>query len=31
MKGVSDDRAGLLIIKQEGILEILDDAADIGH
>jgi ABC-type multidrug transport system ATPase subunit len=26
MKGVSDDRAGLLIIKQEGILEILDDA-----
>jgi len=26
-QGVSDDRAGLLIIKQEGILEILHDAA----
>ena len=31
MKGVSDDRAGLLIIKQEGILEILGDAEDIDR
>ena len=31
MKGVSNDRAGLLIIKQEGILEILGDAEDIDQ
>lgn len=27
MRGVSNDRAGLLIIKQEGILDVLNDAA----